>query len=1691
MTTPNSRQSARELVDKIARDHGYLSPEKLKQLDALGPEFRREIEEAFLKKDLLIGSSVLTLAKNLYTSKARFVFELLQNADDNKYTRAVASSSVPYVSFSVYPDRIIVDCNEDGFTDENLTAICSVGKSSKTATRGYIGEKGIGFKSVFMVASKVHIQSGAFSFSFRHKTGESGMGMISPVWEDTSAQLQPPMTQLTLYLHDTGDANTLATIRESIRKQFEELQETFLLFMNNLKQVHVSFYNEVRQQTSITTYSIDRPRANYAILRRSKIANGTTSEDVKHFHVTTREAMDLAKNDNRIYLQAELTARAYSKSQVTLAFPLSEDSIPIIEPQDLFVFLPVRPVGFNFLIQADFVTDANRQDIVQDSPRNAGLLAGVADAFVKAILQFCEHDTLKFQWMKYLPDKNATGWRNPWLSLVNGIANRLSTTPVLYDRNGFSRRLIGDICLLRDDGFDENGDPLFHDNPKQIVSQLYRVDDLHLLKDYGLRYATSSEIFGWVENDIGRGDLSRIRSPKTSEDWHIRTARLLNKIFMKWRRLGHHVKLKRLELIPIQDGTWVSASQLVYFARVNKIAIPPDIHLRLVLESVTDSERLILFRNLGVKWADASLIRKEILELYPNQGAPPSIESSKRHLEFLYLTEAMTRDDDLPYENLTIHDNDGTVHEPFKEYIYIGNDELYGALELFRETDPGPNPGDGAPGHPALFVNEKYFEKLPISIKKKPWIDWFYNRLCVDKCVMFYDDNLEEVGRYLQKYRPEKFLGALLAFYTYTPTRDMSNLVDYVRGSKVLCRGNRHVLLTEAYFPTQELERRVERFVGQDVPFPWLWLDIETTPDAIPPEWKPFLTLLKVGSPSTDLSFALDMLKSSLDAFPAKVAPSDIEKLFELYDHIHDRYWDSGSRASAQENIRKVFSERKCIYIPRPGSGHTWAFPHDCVWDAPQVMVTKFALKRLYGTCFCKDHGECPHFVPFFCSTLGITECTWQIYVEELKALQASGCDNIDTITTIYKAIGSLQPETIDQEGIKNAFENDNLIYIPSDDGPAWHKISHCVWSKAAKLRGKVSLNDEYEDLEDLFVHFLGIKPVDLPMAIDELKATGDRIFASVSEVKESIWTVNSLLSFPDSTPPKPSTIAKSSIFHIRNPNGSVTRGNPSDEFFIIDRESLQQYFKAKVKLLDFTLDEVVRLRPFFEWMRLNNRCLSHCVKHITSFPGDGASPISNPNRQIRDRAYSLLRIAYHFNSPRARSKRNLESLYQILRTLQICEADGISSELQLSQDGVLHTVESSKTTLHINEDHSGLKIYIPRDEDDQEYMFTKFLPRRLFEWMMRHPTTQISENIPIDGVNALRDVLLAPRSRIAAALEDNGIVRVDVKDMDEDIPSPEPPTLARRVADSVSEIATTEHEDAEQEIVGTPISSVQSSPIRSQSAFASSRSGSHGLLRPTPTEEYRSTPPPPSPVPTLATPTRNTTHDPRYVAVLDKVITAARRRTLPSHGSFDMSQMYANLPNVGDSVDLGLRSSSQIERDCKVGAAGELYVFELLSHLFSGRLPSRFYRQNWKSNVRHYVTVHPEYADMEPWSGRETSDITYLDFDGFLTDMFIDKGYLSRDEWKGKYPEYFIEIKATTMSCDRPFYMSKAQYRRMGENVLTANNRTKIYVIFRVYNLGQDNMGLRVYFDPESLRLSGQLDFTAETWSVVPTNVN
>lgn len=866
------------------------------------------------------------MAKNLYTSKARFVFELLQNADDNHYTKAAALGEVPCVSFRVFPHRIIMECNEDGFTNEDLEAICSVGKSSKAGSQGYIGEKGIGFKSVFMAAWKAHIQSGAFSFSFSHKNGESGMGMISPVWEEPHEKQDLSITRFTLHLHDAAHCD-LEQTQHNIQEQFHEIQGTILLFMKNLRMIRVAFHDSDGAEESSVAYSIERPGVNHAVLTRTVAEKGTKQENVKHYHVATHQANDIPRYENRT-----CSDQTDNTSVVVLAFPLSETSIPIIEPQDIFAYLPVRPVGFNFIIQADFVTDASRQDIVEDSLRNIALLDGVAAAFAEAVLQFCEHDGLRLRWMRYLPDRRSENWGHLWRLLVNKIASHLRKIPVLYCHKNFDRHLISDVFRLKDYVCD-HGKPLFEDgNPDVIISQRYSSIDLNILEDYGLRYATYTHLIKWLAADLNRGAQSRMRSATTTSSWHTQAAKLIHRPF-SLKLVNITTTLKDMPLLPLRGGLWISTmTGPVYNAKVAGIDIPSDIGLRVIDDTITDPHRLVLFQDLGVQEAPIPLVRLMILDMYKQPGLLDdiSVQTSKQHLTFLYLTEPLISQWEPPYSDIVLFDQDQRIHNPLHKVMYMAtNRGLYSPWELLKGGSSLS--GYDAPGFKYHhFMHDAYFldsPETPIG-QDLSWVEWFHSYFDIREYVYCGHLYLSKAAKYLQQHRPERFLGTLRTHYYYNPDLHPEFIAD-VQMANVLCRAGQKIPLKDTYFPTKRLESLVERFVEHGTSFPWLWTKNLTSYDAIPCD--KFLRKLEVGIPLNDLDFALRMLRYSVQAMQSDFSPTSRNKLFSLYSYIHSQHRAEGGKFGAkiryvQTSLAPAYSDKHDYTERRSKMRRSYAF---------------------------------------------------------------------------------------------------------------------------------------------------------------------------------------------------------------------------------------------------------------------------------------------------------------------------------------------------------------------------------------------------------------------------------------------------------------------------------------------------------------------------------------------------------------------------------------------------------------------------------------------------------------------------------------------------------------------------------------------------------------------------------------------
>eukprot|EP00035_Acanthoeca_spectabilis_P014531 m.279483 g.279483 ORF g.279483 m.279483 type:complete len:3125 (-) comp16159_c3_seq1:116-9490(-) len=121
----------------------------------------------------MMNGALEHLGENLYASPLHFFNEILQNAEDNTYPegdrpelRLVLVEPEPTENADGPTEPcLIVSNNERGFLPKDVLSIASIASSSKQGGK-FIGQKGLGFKSVFSVTAEPHVTSGPFCFSF-------------------------------------------------------------------------------------------------------------------------------------------------------------------------------------------------------------------------------------------------------------------------------------------------------------------------------------------------------------------------------------------------------------------------------------------------------------------------------------------------------------------------------------------------------------------------------------------------------------------------------------------------------------------------------------------------------------------------------------------------------------------------------------------------------------------------------------------------------------------------------------------------------------------------------------------------------------------------------------------------------------------------------------------------------------------------------------------------------------------------------------------------------------------------------------------------------------------------------------------------------------------------------------------------------------------------------------------------------------------------------------------------------------------------------------------------------------------------------------------------------------------------------------------------------------------------------------
>lgn len=352
--------------------------ERVRRTFLVGNDLPEDLKEGALNLQTQLNSALRLLSEDLYSKKSHFVLELVQNADDNAYPKG----AIPELTLDVKPDRLVLSNNEVGFNEANISAICKVGASSKANDKQHhIGEKGIGFKSVFSVSDAPEIHSNGYHFRFDRTKPEDLLGYVIPTWCDVALEARPGATTIVLPASPKYrfDASTLA-----------DLDARVLLFLNKLQQLTL-----VQDGGRCSYKRSDHKGVSHLTTTATSPDGEVTEGRLRYVRVTETFDMSGVPDEKRPDVDT---------STVVLAFPVESSGEARLEPSSyVFAYLPIRQMGFKFPFHADFILNSGREEVLTDRTWNIGLRNCIATTFVAAVEQFKQTETLGLSYLNYLP----------------------------------------------------------------------------------------------------------------------------------------------------------------------------------------------------------------------------------------------------------------------------------------------------------------------------------------------------------------------------------------------------------------------------------------------------------------------------------------------------------------------------------------------------------------------------------------------------------------------------------------------------------------------------------------------------------------------------------------------------------------------------------------------------------------------------------------------------------------------------------------------------------------------------------------------------------------------------------------------------------------------------------------------------------------------------------------------------------------------------------------------------------------------------------------------------------------------------------------------------------------------------------------------------------------------------------------
>lgn len=403
----------KEQRDRLMKEikEAAAGPEALAKLAYLRTEFDSAIDD--------YKNSLTILSDTTYQDRKHFLLELIQNADDASFEGDEAS-----LTFTIYDDRIELLYNEKGFDIADVIAITGTGSSTKAnkkhLSNSFIGEKGIGFKSVFALASRVEIESPPWHFQLSRES------VIIPEVLDAGVLQPGEGTRLAVYFTDQDVIEMIATEL----KHFVSGRTESFLFLQRLSHFYVDDRRIGRTPHAHGITIHPSNRAGNLISLSTFPENNTRA--YAPYHEDIEFSPDLVKKRwERMSNRTEPLKRS-----VIAAAPLGP--VALDRPGQLFCYLPTDvTLPVPIFLQVDGHTKADRERLhdTENNAWNRFLLSCLPEVLERAILQWREHPEVGKQLLSYVPAEHGSDQLS---AVFEHLIERLHKSPWIRTFEGSS-----------------------------------------------------------------------------------------------------------------------------------------------------------------------------------------------------------------------------------------------------------------------------------------------------------------------------------------------------------------------------------------------------------------------------------------------------------------------------------------------------------------------------------------------------------------------------------------------------------------------------------------------------------------------------------------------------------------------------------------------------------------------------------------------------------------------------------------------------------------------------------------------------------------------------------------------------------------------------------------------------------------------------------------------------------------------------------------------------------------------------------------------------------------------------------------------------------------------------------------------------------------------------------------------------